>query len=137
MHIPVIIGGMLLGWNYGLLIGLMTPLLSALLTGMPQLVPPFAVAMMAELGALGAFSGALYPLFKENALLTLMAAIIAGRTTWAIAGYFLLPLLGIRGVDILYPLSAGLILCLPGIIVQVILIPIILGALEKLKRREA
>jgi hypothetical protein len=136
MHIPVIIGGMLLGWNYGLIVGLMTPLLSALFTGMPPLMPPLAAAMMVELSLLGALSGAFYGLTRGNVVLSLLAAIIAARAAWGIMGYFLLPLLGIKGVNLLYPLGAGLLSSLPGLIIQAIFIPVIMTALIRLRKGE-
>ncbi|MGV8125356.1 MAG: ECF transporter S component [Candidatus Xenobiia bacterium LiM19] len=42
MHLPVIIGGVLLGCRMGLIIGLLTPLMSSLFTGMPPMMPPVA-----------------------------------------------------------------------------------------------
>ena len=55
MHIPVLLGGMLLGWRQGFVIGLVTPLLSCLLTGMPPLLPalPLMTSELAAYGALG------------------------------------------------------------------------------------
>lgn len=131
MHIPVILGGILLGWKMGLIIGILTPLMSSLATGMPPMMPPMAVAMMIELAILGALSGALYPLFRENVIATLLVAILAGRAAWGVIGYFMLPLLGIRGVSILYPLGIGLVASLPGLVVQIIVIPLLVGALRK------
>ena len=48
MHIPVLICGMICGWPYGFICGLMGPLVSSALTGMP----PIAIlpAMMLECG---------------------------------------------------------------------------------------
>ncbi|MHC9539077.1 MAG: ECF transporter S component [Vulcanimicrobiota bacterium] len=131
MHIPVILGGILLGWKMGLIIGILTPLMSSLATGMPPMMPPVAVAMMIELAILGTLSGALYPLFRENVIATLLVAILAGRVAWGVIGYFMLPLLGISGVSILYPLGIGLVASLPGLVVQIVLIPLLVGALKK------
>ncbi len=134
MHLPVIIGAIMLGWKMGLIIGLLTPLMSSLFTGMPPMMPPVAVAMMIELAILGALSGCLYPLFRENIIATLLTALLAGRAVWGIIGYFMLPLLGIRGVSIFYPLAAGLITSLPGLLIQITLIPIIVSALKKKRK---
>ena len=35
MHIPVLLRGLICGWQYGLLCGIAGPLMSALITGMP------------------------------------------------------------------------------------------------------
>ena len=39
MHLPVLLAGFFLGPRFGLLVGIITPLLSSLLTGMPPLLP--------------------------------------------------------------------------------------------------
>ena len=55
MHIPVLLCGLICGWQYGLLCGLAGPLLSSLLTQMP----PMAIlpAMMLEVAIYGAVCG--------------------------------------------------------------------------------
>ena len=59
MHIPVLIGGFLLGPLYGGLVGLLTPILSGFMTGMPPLVPVMPI-MAFELCAYGVISGFLF-----------------------------------------------------------------------------
>lgn len=49
MHIPVLIGGLLLS-PLALLLGIVTPVVSSLLTGMP-VIYPMAIIMAFELGA--------------------------------------------------------------------------------------
>jgi hypothetical protein len=137
MHIPVLTGSILLGWKMGLAIGLLTPLLSSLATGMPPMMPPVAVAMMVELAILGALAGALYPVLKRNVFATLAVAILAGRLAWGVAGWLLLPLLGIRGVNILYPLGAGLVASIPGIIVQFVVVPVLVRVLGSVVKTES
>ncbi|MGV8125355.1 MAG: hypothetical protein AB2L14_36885 [Candidatus Xenobiia bacterium LiM19] len=87
--------------------------------------------MMMELAILGALAGYLYPLFRENIIATLLAALLAGRAAWGIIGFFMLPLMGIRGVSLFYPLAVGLVTSIPGLLIQLTLIPIIVGALKK------
>jgi len=137
MHIPVLTGGILLGWKSGLVIGLLTPLLSSLATGMPPMMPPVAVAMMVELAMLGALAGALYHALKRNVFATLAVAILAGRLAWGVTGWLLLPLLGIRGLSILYPLGAGLVTSLPGIIVQFVVVPVLVRVLGSVVKTES
>lgn len=134
MHIPVIIGGFMLDWSHGLLIGLITPLLSALFTGMPPFSPPIAIAMMLELAITGAFSGLFYRLFPGNIYIAMVTALLSGRMVWGIIGFLMLPLIGIKGVPLLYPLGSGLISSLPGIILQIVTIPFILRAINKKDR---
>ncbi len=59
MHLPVFLGGLLLGWQYGLILGAVLPLMRSLLFGMPPLYP-VALAMTFELATYGAVAGALY-----------------------------------------------------------------------------
>lgn len=55
MHLPVMIAGILLGPCYGGLIGLIVPLVSSMLTGMPPV--PKLYFMLVELVAYGIFTG--------------------------------------------------------------------------------
>src|SRR5690554_5395346 len=59
MHIPVLLAGLVLGFQYGLIVGLITPILRSLLIGMPPMMP-IALSMMFELGAYGLFTGLFY-----------------------------------------------------------------------------
>jgi thiamine transporter ThiT len=45
MHIPVLLCGFILGERYGLLVGILTPVLNSVITGMPPIYP-VALAMM-------------------------------------------------------------------------------------------
>ena len=59
MHLPVMLGGFLLGPTYGAIIGVITPVLSSILTGMPPIMP--IMPMMAlELLAYGFMTGLLF-----------------------------------------------------------------------------
>ena len=59
MHIPVFLCGLICGWQYGLVVGALLPLMRSVLFGMPPLYP-VAIAMTFELAVYGAVSGALY-----------------------------------------------------------------------------
>ena len=59
MHIPVLLCGLLCGWQYGAVCGGIVPLLSSVVTGMPPIFPT-APAMMLELCAYGCLTGLLY-----------------------------------------------------------------------------
>ena len=58
MHLPVIVCGLICGWQYGGIVGFMLPLLWYVLFGMPPM--PNGLAMAFELAAYGAISGFLY-----------------------------------------------------------------------------
>lgn len=86
MHIPVLLTGFLLGADYGLTVGLLTPLISYFATGMPGSARlPF---MIGELAVYGAVSGLLYHNLrlknkKFGGIVTLVAAMLAGRIFYA------------------------------------------------------
>ena len=69
MHIPVLIGTMLLGPSSGFLIGMVTPVLSSVLTGMPPTFPMLPI-MFFELAVYGLIAGYLYKTLKQNVVLS-------------------------------------------------------------------
>lgn len=65
MHIPIILCGFICGGPYGLIVGVIVPLLRSVLFGMPALFPN-AVAMAFELGTYGFVTGVLYKRFNKK-----------------------------------------------------------------------
>ena len=132
MHIPVLLCGFFCGWPWGLAVGLITPVLRSLIFGMPPMFPT-AVCMSLELATYGLVSGMLYhKLPRKNASVyaALLTAMVAGRLVWGVARFLC------AGLDVTaFGLSAfwagAVTTAIPGIIVQIILIPILVLALEK------
>ena len=132
MHIPALLCGFFCGWPWGLAVGLTAPVLRSLLFGMPPMFPA-AVCMAAELGTYGAVSGWLYrrlPRKLPSVYFALLAAMIAGRLVWGLARYLC------AGLDMtVFGLSAfwagAVTSAIPGILVQLVLIPALVVALEK------
>ncbi len=128
MHFPVFFAGLLLGPLYGLLLGILTPLLRSFLFGMPPMLP-IALAMAFELGTYGFMIGFLYSRFSEKnwktTLYSLLISMLSGRIVWGIVDFFLLGLLG-KSLTFSVFLSS-----LPGILLQLILIPLLMERLEK------
>ena len=60
LHIPVLICGLCCGWQWGLGLGIILPIMRGLIFGMPPF-PVVALPMAFELGAYGAITGLLYP----------------------------------------------------------------------------
>lgn len=129
MHIPVLLCGFMIGWKYGALVGLIVPLLSSFFTGMPPIFP-VAIAMSLELAAYGFAAG--YLSEKFNVIVSLVGAMLAGRAVMGIAN---LVLLGIAGKPYAFSgfISGAFVTALPGIIIQLILVPVIMVALKKTK----
>lgn len=136
MHIPVLLCGFLCGWRYGLLCGLVVPLLSSAATGMPPLFPT-APAMACELAAYGALSGWLYGGRGYGVYPALAGAMLGGRLVSGAANALLMGIAG-RAYGLAAFLSAAFIQAVPGIAIQLVAIPLVVMALEKsglLKRR--
>ena len=134
MHIPVLLCGFLCGWPWGVVIGFISPLLRSLLFGMPAIFPS-ACAMAFELAAYGFVSGLLYRRFpSKNAYiyLTLLIAMVCGRIVWGIARYVFA---GVQGTEFTFAafIAGGVTNAVPGIILQLILIPLIVIALKRAK----
>ena len=133
MHIPVMLCGLVCGAKYGFAVGLILPLLRAVTVGMPPLFPN-AVWMAAELCTYGFVIGFLYPKFFERQLWwlysSLLISMISGRVVWGIAKYFLL---GVSGKAFTFQafIAGGLIDALPGIILQLIVIPVVIKLIQK------
>lgn len=130
MHIPVFLAGLLFGPRIGFITGVVSPLLSSLLTGMPPIMPPIAQIMIFELGAYGLFAGILRPYFSSS-IFPLAASMLAGRVVAGFAGWALLPLFGLPGFSLFYPLTVSLVAGLPGIILQLVAIPTLVYLLER------
>ena len=134
MHIPVLLCGFIVGWQYGALIGFLLPIVRGLVFGMPPLYPN-AVAMAFEMAAYGFVSGYLYSHARwqctKMLYISLVTAMLAGRIVWA----FAVILLGIGGNIFTWKMfAAGAFLnAIPGIIVQLTLIPIIMVTLRRAK----
>ncbi len=135
MHIPVLLCGFIVGWQYGALIGFLLPIVRGLVFGMPPLYPN-AVAMAFEMAAYGFVSGYLYSHARwqctKMLYISLVTAMFAGRLVWAFAEVILL---GIGGNTFTWEMfAAGAFLnAIPGIIVQLTLIPLIMVALRRAK----
>ncbi len=132
MHIPVILCGFICGWQYGFAVGFITPLLRSAVFGMPVMYPT-AFAMAFELAAYGLMCGLMYkvlPKKKAYVYPALVISMIAGR---AVYGAVMFVLSGISA-NINYGFSAFLsgtvLTAVPGILLQLVLIPIIIIALE-------
>ena len=135
MHIPVLLCGFIVGWQYGALIGFLLPIVRGLVFGMPPLYPN-AVAMAFEMAAYGFVSGYLYSHARwqctKMLYISLVTAMLAGRLVWAFAEVILL---GIGGNIFTWKMfAAGAFLnAIPGIIVQLTLIPLIMVVLRRAK----
>src|SRR4030042_2497669 len=77
MFLPVIVGSMLLTWRFALMLGIISPISSWLLTGMPPIVPPILPIMIAELAIVSLTISLLKVHLKKSVWTALVAAILA------------------------------------------------------------
>ncbi len=135
MHIPVMLCGLICGWQYGLATGLIVPILRSFVFGMPVFYPT-AIAMAFELGTYGFLSGFLYSHSKWKCIKALyrclILAMLGGRVVWGIVQVILLGA-GSNGFTFTAFIAGAFTNAVPGIILQLILIPAIMAALHKAK----
>lgn len=134
MHIPVLLCGLIVGWEYGLAVGFFLPLVRSILFGMPAMFPN-AVSMAFELATYGFVSGVVYRRVQHTLPMmfaTLLSAMVAGRLVWGAVRFILA---GLTGSSFPFSafLSGALLTAVPGILAQLILIPLIVNALTKAK----
>lgn len=136
MHIPVLLCGILCGWQYGGFIGLILPVLRSVIFGMPPIYPN-AVWMALELAAYGVVIGLVYATFKKPNVfavyVSLISAMLLGRVVWGVAKAVLL---GVGGKPFTMTMFwvGGFVDAVPGIILQLILIPLLVTVLNKIWR---
>ena len=132
MHIPVLLCGLICGWQYGGAVGFVLPLLRMSLFGMPPLLT--AVAMAFELAAYGTLSGFLYQHSRWKCIValyrSLLLAMAGGRIVWGVVRVLLT---GVAGEPFTWQLflSGALLTAIPGIVLQLVLIPGVMVALDR------
>lgn len=136
MHIPVLMCGLICGWQYGLAVGFAAPLLRFLLFGMPPIMPT-GLAMMFELAAYGTFSGLLLQFLPRKLYClyaSLIGAMLGGRIVWGIARFVLGQIVGPAFTFPLF-LSGAFVSAVPGIVCHILLIPpVVIGVRRAMSR---
>jgi len=135
MHLPVLLCGFICGWPWGLAVGFTAPIFRSLLTGGFPPMFPSAVCMAFELAAYGAICGwmhRLLPRKRPYIYCSLLSAMIAGRIVWGAAMYICV---GASGGNFTFAafLAGAVTNAIPGIIVQIILVPILVMILYNSK----
>ncbi len=134
MHIPVLLCGFICGWPWGLVVGFVTPLLRSLLFQMPPMFPG-AISMAFELATYGAIAGLIFKLLPENpwsTYVSLLIAMLCGRIVWGLIRY-LLTFVSDTAFGFAMFISGAITTAIPGIILQILLIPAIILLLKKAK----
>ncbi|MBQ7968594.1 MAG: ECF transporter S component [Clostridia bacterium] len=134
MHIPVLLCGFICGWQWGLAVGFISPLFRSLILGMPPLFPA-AFCMAFELAAYGAVAGLMHrilPYKKPYIYCSLLTSMIIGRIVWGTAMFVCT---SIKGGSFTFAafLAGAFTNALPGIIVQIVLVPILVMFIDNHK----
>lgn len=135
MHLPILFCGLICGWQYGMVAGFITPLLRSSIFSMPVMYPQ-AISMAFELATYGLVIGIIYKSLKKKSTIGVYTALIpsmlAGRAVSGIAQFILLSL---KGKFILTAfLTNAFITAIPGIIIQLILVPAVMAVVNKINK---
>lgn len=130
MHIPVLLCGLMCSWPYGLICGLLGPALSCLLTQMPPVA--YLPSMMVECSVYGCVAGAMMRLVRTGKIyadlyISMATAMVLGRV---VAG-FAKALIFAPGTPIFAWVTTSLVEGIPGIVIQLLLIPSLVYALMR------
>lgn len=133
IHIPVLLCGLVCGWPYGLLCGIVGPVLSSLLSGMPPMA--MLISMIPELCAYGAFCGLLMKRVRTERLyldlyLSLLPSMILGRIVGGLASA-LFYLSTAQSYSVALWASSYIVGTLPGLILHLVVLPVIVLILMK------
>ncbi len=135
MHIPVLLCGFFCGAPWGLLVGFIAPLFRSVIFGMPPMFPT-ALCMAFELAAYGFISGLVYrrlPRSRVSVYVSLITAMLLGRAVW---GILMFACMGFDPSAFGFAafISAAVTSAIPGIILQLLLIPVLVISLQKVHK---
>ena len=140
MHLPVMLCGLICGMWYGLGVGLAAPLLRGAIFGKPAIYPR-GIWMSLELAAYGFIIGFMYSILVKGKkksvpglILCLVTSMIGGRIVWGISKF---AILGFSGDAFGFSafLLEGFGDAAPGIAIQIVLIPVIMEAVDRVTER--
>lgn len=131
MHLPVLLCGIVCGPQYGLICGILGPLLSSAITGMPGMAN--LPTMMIELAIYGLVTGLMMHFIHTgrqiaDLYVSLLIAMLSGRI---IAGIVRAFIFSPGGYTLKVWATGYFVSCLPAIILQLLLIPFIYTALQR------
>jgi hypothetical protein len=129
MHLPVLTAGFLVSPAVAVSVGVLAPLLSAALTGMPPL--PLAPLMAVELAILGGSAALFYGRLRWPWGFSLPLAILCARSSWVLMVLGLAPLLHLPEKMLSV---AAVLQGLPGTALQLVVVPLVVLAVEQRRK---
>lgn len=132
MHIPVLLCGLMCGWPFGFICGLLGPALSCLLTSMPPIA--MLPSMMVECAAYGCITGLMMCLVHTknptiDLYISMLIAMVVGRVLAGLAKAWIFT----PGTAPFAWVTTSLVAGIPGIVIQLVLIPLVVYSLTKAK----
>ena len=138
MYLPVLLGGCLLGWKWGLGVGVLSPLVSFAITSLTGNAMPAASRlpyMMAELAVFAAVSGLFSKKIAENGWMAFPAVLLAqvsGRAVFLALAAIFQGVSALSAAAVWSQIQAGLL----GMVLQAVLVPFIAMGLRALLLRD-
>ena len=138
MYLPVLLGGCLLGWKWGLGVGILSPLVSFAITSLTGNAMPAASRlpyMMAELAVFAAVSGLFSKKIAENGWMAFPAVLLAqvsGRAVFLALAAIFQGVSALSAAAVWSQIQAGLL----GMVLQAVLVPFISMGLRALLLRD-
>ncbi len=136
MHLPALLCGFVCGWQWGLGVGFLAPLLRSLTLGMPPFFP-MAVSMAFELAAYGAVAGLMRRALPKKVgwdYVSLIVAMLAGRLVWG-AVRFACTGLDVSAFGLTAFWTGAFATAWPGIVLQLAVVPPLAALFAKIKKQ--
>ncbi len=138
MYLPVLIGGCLLGYKYGIMVGLLSPIASFVMTslvGNPMPLLQRLPFMVFELGIFGLVSGLFSNRISKNPFMAFPAILtsqLIGRLAFVASVGLFQEVSGLNPSAVWSQVLTGV----NGLYLQAIIVPIIIIALSKLMKKD-
>lgn len=131
MHIPVLLCGLICGWQYGLICGLTGPLISSLITSMPSMA--ILPSMMVELAVYGLVCGLMMKFIRTKSTyadlyISLVSSMLFGRV---VSGSAKALIFSAGKYSFKMWITGSFVTALPGLVIQLVLIPTVVYALMR------
>lgn len=131
IHIPVLICGLVCSWPFALACGILGPVMSSVITGMPSAA--HMPSMIVELTAYALAAALIMKLIHTkntyaDLYIGLVSAMLLGRV---VAGAAKALIFARGSITIVAWATTYFVTCLPAIVIQLVFIPIVYFALQK------
>ncbi len=130
MFWPVAAGIFFLSVPYAVLVGILTPVLSFLLTGMPPISPPILYRMIFELLFLTLCAGLLYRKAKFGIFFSLLTGLLGSRVVTFLSTLLLGPFFGFDIHKAVKAASLDLVSGMAGVVTILVLIPFLINRIK-------